>query len=160
VAPALYATPTDLEDGSWLDTGAPDNAERLLMYATIRVARACNLQVEDGSGDVSPALRDATCAQVAFWTANGIDPAKGGTDIAGPVKRSGILDAHIDRDVTALAQVAAAAATGLCQEATDILFVAGLLWLPGDVEIADGGACLPELVEGYSWQGALGWPYI
>lgn len=153
-----YATATDLDE--WIDGDAPDNADALLRSATIRVARACNLALPDAAGDVDPALRDATCAQAATWVALGIDPAKGGTDIAGPVKRSVILDAHVDRDTSAQSQAAVAVATGLCEESNDILFVAGLLWLPGDVEIADSGACRPEAVEATSWQPWSEWPFL
>lgn len=152
-----YATPTEL--AAWLGVAAPANADALLRSATIRVARACNLPIPDAPGDVEHPLRDATCAQSAAWIALGIDPAKSGTDVPAPVKRSKILTGDVELDTTAQTKAATLATAGLCEEATDILFVAGLLWLPGDVEIATGGVCWPEGVEGYSWPGLPEWPF-
>ena len=129
----IFATQDDLTDPDppWVST-MPNNAGVLLRYATIEVARACaiNLYGDTPSSTALPVLRDATCAQVASWVALGVDPAKAGTDMPGPVKSSKILDASVERDTTAATSAMADARDGLCSLAVDLLQSAGLLWLP------------------------------
>ena len=129
----IFATLDDLTDPDppWL-VEPPDNAGVLLRYATILVSRACQISLygETPNSTALPVLRDATCAQVASWIALGVDPAKAGTDMPGPVKSSKILDASVERDTTAATSAMADARDGLCSLAVDLLQTAGLLWVP------------------------------
>ena len=172
---AEYATEQDL--ANWLTVSNPDNAVSLLRSAMIRVARACNLdpyQTPDPS--ITDPLRDATCAQVASWVALGIDPAKSGTDMPGPVKSATLLDKKIDRDTTSASKLLESAVTDLCDEAQSILHSAGLL-LGGPLEPVPVGAdptdMLPDWGTGtrsvsplrdplsgeYAWPNFDGWPW-
>ncbi|WP_375490230.1 hypothetical protein [uncultured Jatrophihabitans sp.] len=153
----VYATTSDLTGGDdpWLAPPGPDNAASLLRYASILVAKACQLDLYSDE-PVDPAagvLRDATCAQVAAWAAQGVDPAMGGIDVTGPVKSSSILDATVQRDTTAAVQAQADARDGLCALATDLLQTAGLLWVP--VPLGDSTPMLPT----YGLDVPVAWGY-
>lgn len=75
----VYADPAALV--AWTGQPAPDNAAQLLRSASVMVRGATRtalyavqpsgLPVDD---DLREALRDATCAQAAAWSAAGIDP--------------------------------------------------------------------------------------
>jgi hypothetical protein len=75
----VYATPGDM--ATWTGQPAPDNAVQLLRSASVMVRGATRtalyavqpsgLPADDEKRD---ALRDATCAQAAAWSAAGIDP--------------------------------------------------------------------------------------
>jgi hypothetical protein len=153
-----YATVEDLAE--WTQSTPPDNALTLLRSASLEVAKACNrnpyVDVPSDT-DVAP-LRDATTAQVAAWVALGVDPAKQGTDVLGPVKSSKILTATIERDTTAAVQASTEAADGLCVESQAILLQAGLLWLP--VPLADTTGWLPSWGLDPVTPGAYGWPSL
>lgn len=123
----VYATEQDVS--GWVAT-EPDNVDSLIRSASIRVARACDIspyQTPDPSS--TDALRDATCAQVASWVALGVDPAKSGTDLPGPVKVSALLDARIERDTSAATKLLETVAEDLCEDAVAILLQAGLLYV-------------------------------
>lgn len=166
----IYAASGDLTSGTapWF-AAVPANADGLLRWASILVARATNRDLYTDAPAVgdAPALRDATCAQVAAWSAQGVDPAKGGTDVNGPVKSSTILSAKVDRDTTAAVQAAADARDGLCSLAVDILQSAGLLWVPVPLG-ADAFDRLPtwgldvprgRVFDGYEWPALAEWPW-
>lgn len=166
----VYASLGDLTSGTspWFAPAAPANAPALLRWASILVARAANRDLYTDAPAVgdAPALRDATCAQVASWAAQGVDPAKGGTDVNGPVKSSTILSAKVDRDTTAAVQAAADARDGLCALAVDILQSAGLLWVP--VPMGDDTGYLSRWgldtpvgygATGYEWPALAEWPW-
>ena len=159
-----YATTEDLS--SWVDT-EPDNVVSLLRSASIRVAKACNIspyQTPDPSS--TDALRDATCAQVASWVALGVDPAKSGTDLPGPVKVSALLDARIERDTSAATKLLETVTEDLCEDAVAILLQAGLLYVPVPLG-ADPNDTLPRWgTAGPTWSpftdplsGELQYPY-
>jgi hypothetical protein len=140
-----YATVEDLTDSDppWLAT-VPDNAPQLLRSASFVVAEAAQRSYTDvpSAEDAAP-LRDATCAQVAAWATAGIDPYRLGLDPASaPVKKSSILSADIERDTSAQAKAALAALTELCGEARQILYLAGLLWVP--IPLSDMSGYLPS----------------
>lgn len=137
-----YATSADLTGGDWLDT-PPANVDRFLRSATVLVARACNVSPYDApAADAVTPLRDATCAQVASWVALGVDPAKAGTDMPGPVRKSSILDGSIERDTSAASKALEECLDGLCSEAEAILLQAGLLFVA--VPLADTSGALPS----------------
>lgn len=151
----VYATEEQLAD--WLDAigkSLPDNDTGYRRSASIVVARACARQpyTDVPTDDEAGPLADATCAQVASWLALGVDPAKSGTDMPGPVKSSTILDAKVDRDTTAAtARLADLCNEDLCDEAEAILLQAGLLYVPGPQ--FDSTGCLPSwgLDRPYGW---------
>lgn len=168
----IFATDTDLTDPDppWLGT-VPDNAPTLLRYASIDVAKACQISLYDPAptGQTADVLRDATCAQVASWVALGVDPAKAGTDMPGPVKAKSakILDADVSetRDTTAAISAMADARDGLCALATDLLQTAGLLWLPlplGDATpyLPTYGLSGPVNRWGYPYLAEQPWPFV
>lgn len=158
---------------NWLQIGgdqpAPTNAATKLRSATIIVARACNLnpyQPDVLTPDNTPALRDATCAQVAEWLRLGIEPGAllGGS---GGVKKSSMLGDTVERDTTGDTARLDAAGRDLCVEASDILLAAGLLWQA--LPLGDGMATMPDFglgvacvvpgldepPSGYWWDGEL-----
>lgn len=119
-----YATPAQL--AAWTGTAVPANAEPLLRSASILVRRATLTAVY--TTDPVEALADATCAQVAVWSALGIDPAKGSADGGKTVSAKSIGSGSIQYAVyAATAQARADAATSLCQESLLILAAAGLI---------------------------------
>jgi hypothetical protein len=136
-----YATRDDLE--AWTQTDVPDNVDQLLRRASSIITRAIQGAIyvtNDLTGlptdaAVIAALRDATCAQAAIWTATGIDPAAGAAGAvgtSGAVVRSRLLSGEVQYDTaaqTGAATVAArqATATDLCVESAEILYNAGLL---------------------------------
>lgn len=144
----VYATDADL--GTWVDT-VPPNSALLLRYASIRVAKACNISPYTTPDPTSaPVLKDATCAQAASWITLGIDPAKSGTDIPGPVKSVTLLDKKIDRDTSAATKLLEQAAQDLAEAARDILVQAGLLYVPVPLGAASTDT-LPDWGQGSHW---------
>lgn len=123
-----YAISDDLT--AWLDgADLPDQPVRMLRSGSLRVALACQRNPYNDTPNTSDAapLRDATCAQVAAWTALGITPDRLGIGAA-PVKKSSILTGDVERDTSTLAKSLDAAINELCPEAEAILQAAGLLW--------------------------------
>jgi hypothetical protein len=165
-----YATPADLTAGAtpWLIGPAPTvDLGVMCRWGTIAVAHACQLDLYGPAPDTATAavLNDATCAQIASWVALGVDPAKAGTDMPGPVRSSTILAATVARDTTAAARMAVDAVTGLCDLASDLLQTAGLLWVPVPLGV-NRGDMLPQWGQGrpvWLYADALSgepeWPY-
>jgi len=131
----VYATSTDLVDGSWL-ASAPANADRLLASASrmIRVATITSRYQVDATGGpldatLITAFRDAACAQVAAWVTAGIDPAV--TAAAGThrvVASKGLGSGNVAyADGEQLAAAQERLRTGLCEEATAILTDTGII---------------------------------
>lgn len=82
----VYATTADLAE--WTGTTAPNNAESLLRSASLLVESATEtaFYATDADGyptkaSVSTAFKDATTAQAAHWSANGLDPAAGAVKV-------------------------------------------------------------------------------
>ena len=166
-----YATTDQL--ASWLTPVAlPNNAAQLLRSATIRVARACNLDPYAAvAQDSAQPLADATCAQVASWVALNLDPASLGLDSA-PVKSSSMLGDQVVRDTTGQAEARQMAAVQLAPETIDILLAAGLLWQPVPLGV-DPSDDLPQWGTGQypapwtdplsgeiAWPEPLHWPFV
>lgn len=119
-----YATLTQLD--AWMSDTSPVNAESLLRSASILVRRATLTAVYTTAP--TEALADATCAQVAAWSALGIDPAKGAADSGKAIAQKSIGSGSIQYAVYAkTAEARADAATSLCQESLLILAAAGLI---------------------------------
>ncbi len=88
----IYAQPGDLITGAWVDGDTPpDNATRLLRYASDLVTDACKCDLYDTDDSGVPtdtvksnAMRDATCCHAAMWSIADIDPGGGvvGREIA------------------------------------------------------------------------------
>lgn len=124
-----YAEPTDL--AAWTNEDAPANAVPLLRSATILVARACQLDPYAALpiGETGDALRDATCAQAAYWAANGVDPMQGGyVETARLVQSAKVLSGEYRTDASTQAKQAAAAVDGLCAESRALLDAVNLIW--------------------------------
>lgn len=138
---STYATRDDLE--AWTQSDVPDNVDQLLRRASSMVTRAIQgaiYVVDDLTGlptdaGVVAALRDATCAQVALWTAVDIDPAAGAAGAigaTGAVQSSSLLSGSVTYSTTAqnseqVTSAKMAAADALSVEAGEILYNAGLL---------------------------------
>ncbi|MDR7385213.1 hypothetical protein [Promicromonospora iranensis] len=132
----VYAAEADLAEAPWSISPAPANAGKLLLHASLLVAKETRsaLYATDTEGYpsntvVRAAFRDATCAQVDAWVAAGIDPTAAGAGQSGVVaaKKYGPRDvqyATYERDAkqrgyltTHLADTAVQilAALGLCK---------------------------------------------
>lgn len=127
----VYATAEDLE--SW--TGNPSDSDPVasLRKASRLVADACRCDMyyttPDGKprdDDLREAMRDATCAQVEAWDANGIDPVAGLAGEAPTVTASSIDGGSVSFDSATGAAARTALLTGLCSEAVGILRDVGL----------------------------------
>lgn len=113
------------------DGDVPDKPDPLIRKASQMVQYAVRFARFDvtpsgapADPDVSDALRDAVCAQVALWHESGIDPNK--VDAKGAVASSKIGDAQINYD-SSHSSVLYAAKDELCEEACYILANAGLM---------------------------------
>jgi hypothetical protein len=132
----VYATSGDL--AAWTGTTAPANATSLLRSASllVRDATASAFYAADTTGlptDTATlqAFNDATCAQAAYWAANGIDPAAGALPTAGVLRGKKIGSASLDYDTAAAVNPAVLAARmdsveNLVPEAARILRAAGV----------------------------------
>lgn len=136
----VYATTDDLTAAPWSLTITPEQAGPQLRLASALVREATMTARyatdEDGAPAHAPiraAFRDAVCAQVAAWTASGIDPQAGAAQVAAaPVASKRLGSAQIAYDTSGAASVTALAAraraaTALCREAVLILRDAGLV---------------------------------
>lgn len=133
----VYATPADLQE--WTGQAPPDNAVPLLRSASALVEEATMLAVYPVFSDGMPrgadhvgAFRDATCAQAAFWAANGLDPAAGelvelGKRVASSKSVKGASVSYDAADAAAAKQARVDALRTLCAEAFQILRNAGLV---------------------------------
>lgn len=139
----IYATGADLT--AWLDPlPLPANSAALLRSGSLLVRSttmtalyAVDTEGKPSDATVLAAFKDATCAQAAFWSAAGIDPAAGGIPVAAPVRSKRLGSGAVDYDTSVSASVTAfqvkqAAATSLCAEAWMILQQAGVV--PGGVQ--------------------------
>lgn len=138
--PLVYATPDDLT--TWTGQPAPDNAEQLIRAASMLVRGATRTAVYATTPgglprdeDTLEAFRDATCAQAAWWAAQGIDPDNphGGPRVA---QSKSIGSASVTyADSTDILAARAAAANSLGSAALTILTDAGLtggrVWVTG-----------------------------
>lgn len=133
----VYATEADL--ASWTGKDAPANAAVLLRHASTLVEGATRNAVyrTDGLGmptvsTVAGAFESATCAQVAFWAANNLDPTAGALPIAGEkvAASKSIKGASVSYDTQAAQaskEARIAALQFLCLEAWQILDNEGLI---------------------------------
>lgn len=154
-----YASGTDVN--AWMGS-TPDNVNALLRYATVLVARACNLDPYTAPPDVSTetgqALRDATCAQVQFWSVNGIDPSKGGyLQSAGLVQSAKVLSGEYRTDTTAVAKQAADAAGELCPLACELLAALHLEYVPVPLFDASSGGLASWGLPPRPYSSVQGW---
>ena len=132
----VYAVPDDL--AAWTGSAAPANATPLLRSASllVRDATASAFYAADTTGlptdpTTLQAFKDATCAQAAFWAANGIDPAAGALPTAGVLRGKKLGSASLDYDTAAAASQAVLQARmdsveALVPEAVRILRGAGV----------------------------------
>ncbi|WP_371053659.1 hypothetical protein [Rhodococcus gordoniae] len=127
----IYATPTDYAE--WVGSPPPHNGSVLLREASGLVADACIADVYDTDSNGLPtstghrdALRDATCAQAAFWAQHGIDPTAGRAGMAEVVTASSIDGASVSTNAGELEAAKAESLDGLIPSAVRILRTAGL----------------------------------
>lgn len=159
----VYATTENLS--AWLSADSltdGDTMERDLRYASIVVARACNLSLYSGDTEFLPPIVDATCAQAASWIALDFDPSKLGLDKA-PVKKSSILSGDVERDTSGLLAAYQEAVTCLAPAARDILIASNLLWQPAPLFDSSGALPLwgtePARFP-FELANELDWPFI
>lgn len=130
-----FATEDDV--ARFCDGDVPENIPPLIRKASTMVQHAVRFARFDVTPagaptdpDVSDALRDAVCAQIAMWHESNIDPNR--VDARGAVTSSKIGDAQINYD-SSQSQALAAAKDELCEESCYILSNAGLsdgvVWL-------------------------------
>lgn len=130
-----YATEADLT--AYTGEPAPAGAARLLREAAalVRFATRNDLYNVQPSGlpsddDLREAMRDATCAQVTYWAANGVDPTSGATGGTPSVAATEVDGAKVqysaDPAEAAAAAARAASLTSLTGPAYAILRNAGL----------------------------------
>jgi hypothetical protein len=124
VVPSLLAQPADL--AAWTGAAAPANAVPLLRSASSLVISATSTSYYAADPVTGMAtdpvalqvLNDATCIQAAAWAALGIDPLKGGVQVAGVASQKSIGTAHITyADAGQAATAKADALTRLVPEA-------------------------------------------
>jgi len=135
----IYATSAELT--TWGVT-PPTNATTLLRSASILVHRATMTAIYDVDPVTSlpvdaalvEALRDATCSQVATWSALAIDPAKGAAGAKVVTSKSigsaSVSYANAQAISNSAVSALADATTSLSQEALLILADAGLVGSP------------------------------
>jgi len=133
----IYATASDVQE--WTGQAPPDNVVPLLRSASALVEDATMLAVYpvDTSGmprhaDHSAAFRDATCAQVAFWATNDLDPTTGelvevGKRVASSKSIKGASVSYDASDMARAKQARVDALITLCAAAFQILRNAGLI---------------------------------
>lgn len=133
----IYATAADVQE--WTGQAPPDNVVPLLRSASALVEEATMLAVysvdqfglprRTADGD---AFRDATCAQVAYWAANKLDPNTGGLDelavkVASSKSIKGASVSYDAADSARAKQARVDALSSLCAGAFQILRNAGLI---------------------------------
>ncbi|MDN6260013.1 MAG: hypothetical protein L0J31_09635, partial [Corynebacterium sp.] len=103
-----YATPADLPDG----TENPDTkillASAVVREATLSAVYDVQLDGIPEDPDLADLFKAATVAQINYWQALGIDPAKGAADVAkgGVASSKSIGSASISHDSRTVADVA------------------------------------------------------
>lgn len=125
----VFAQVDDVE--RWSGFPAPGNVERLIRRASglVQLAvRRARFDVEPSGlpsdPDVADALRDAVCAQVAYWDDSDVDPTR--ADTTARLSSTGLDGASMGFDVAGAAAATAQAADALCDEAWVILDNEGL----------------------------------
>lgn len=130
MAVLIYATAADL--AKWTQQAAPANAVQLLRSASLLVrdaTKACFYAVDSNNmptdATTLQTFNDATCAQAAFWAANGIDPSAP-LAVPGVLNQKAIGSARLGYDTAGAGSLAAwqakvQAASELCDEAVRIL---------------------------------------
>lgn len=110
-----YADTDDL--AQYTGEVAPAGAARLLREAAalVRFATRNDLYDVQPSGlpsddDLREAMRDATCAQVEYWIAAGIDPVGGDITAPAPIRATEVDGAKVEYDTAGQASVSAMAA--------------------------------------------------
>lgn len=129
-----HATPADY--ATWAGTEGPANITQLLRSASAMVSRVTRgaLYDTDSAGkpvagsEAQEAMRDATCAQAEHWVTLGVDPRKGAADDSVQVAASKTINGATVTYVANPDRVKAQAesAVKMCQEAYDLLTIAGL----------------------------------
>lgn len=127
----VYATEQDVqewsEDTSPVATAALRRASSLVEYAT----RLDRYEVDtDGyptETAVKNAMQNATCAQVAFWSAAGIDPTAGAVGQTARLSSQSVPAGSVSYQGVLGAAELGTAATSLCDEAYTIIYNAGLM---------------------------------
>lgn len=126
----MYATSGDVE--RWIGAPPPEKAEALIRRASVMVGVATRMAryATTPAGmpvdpDIVDALRDATTAQVAAWHTAGIDATS--EEVTARVAKTSLDGASLDYDTRAADEKTLALRTTLCDEARDILDLAGLL---------------------------------
>lgn len=133
----VYATVDQLE--AWLQAAVPDNSPALLRIASNQVTEAIRYAFyatdavtgEATDATVLLALQQATCAQVEFWIAAGINPVAGSVQESTRALQSKMLSASVTYDRSSAAELTTARTAGaltLCSQANTILNQAGLLY--------------------------------
>lgn len=132
----VYAQPSDLTAAPWFLTIQDQDAQRFISYASrlVRAATKTAIYTADFStglpvdGGLRDALRDATIAQVASWSALAIDPAKGAADGGRTASSKSLGSASIQYSSYASSiEARARVATALSADAISILQDAGLV---------------------------------
>lgn len=122
-----YATTVNL--GLWAPTlslsGIDSNA--VLRSATLLVARAINENPYTVTPD-QPRI-DAVCAQATAWISAKLDPGAGPAGLIGAAKSKAVGGASVTYEVPT-AQEREAAITQLAPDAYNILYGAGILFIP------------------------------
>jgi len=133
----VYATSADVQE--WTETAPPDNVVSLLRSASALVEETTMLAVYPVGSDGYPtspahvaAFREATCEQVAFWAANGLDPAKDGLDeqavkVASSKSIKGASVSYDSADSAKAKKARVDALSMLCRASFSILRNAGLI---------------------------------
>ncbi|WP_404285428.1 hypothetical protein [Glutamicibacter arilaitensis] len=133
----IYATAADVQE--WTGQAPPDNVVPLLRSASALVEEATMMAVYPVDNDGLPrrtadgdAFRDATCAQVAYWVANSLDPSAGGLDelsvkVASSKSIKGASVSYDAADAARSKQARVDALTTLSHAAFAILRNAGLI---------------------------------
>ena len=130
-----YAVPGDLAAAPWSLTLEGTPAVTIIGYASRLIRRATQTAIYDADTDGTPldatlkaAMRDATCAQVAVWSALAINPALGAAEGARVASAKSLGGASIQySNYAATVDARARAATRLSEDAMMILGDAGLL---------------------------------
>lgn len=117
----------------WMEE-VPDNAQRLIRSASLMVESATRMDYYNVDDEGKPtdmriieAFKYATLAQVSFWDAAKLDPAKGATGQTPHITSQSVPGGSVSYGGTQSTQELGRAATSLCSEAVEYLRTAGLL---------------------------------
>jgi hypothetical protein len=126
----IYANRDAVE--AWTGEPAPDNWERLVKRASTMVGVATRMARYEvtpaglpADDDQAEAMRNAVCAQVQVWDGAGIDPTAPATEAR--VSKTSMDGASLEYDRATESTERTRIASTLCEEAYDILRLAGLI---------------------------------